>query len=89
MTHLIIEDLGQNTDLDTSALANIRGGLTAAINNSQQANQVVTGGNGPVSAFNNPMSAASTILTESNPVTIVDLTTINLMNSAQNGLGIF
>lgn len=89
MSHLIIEDLEHHQELDAAALAGVRGGLNAMINNSQQANQVVTGGFGPVFAFNNPVSAPSTILTEANPITIVDLKTINLINSAQNGIGLF
>lgn len=84
MTTLSIKDLASHTDLDQSAMASVRGGLTAVINNSQVANQVVTGGNGSVFAINSPVSAPSTILTESNPFTSVNSNTINLLNSFQN-----
>ncbi|HHJ19255.1 MAG TPA: hypothetical protein ENJ84_05445 [Gammaproteobacteria bacterium] len=88
MTSLMIKDLTTHTDLDLdhSAMASVRGGLTAVINNSQIANQVVTGGNGPVFAINSPVSAPSTVLTESNPFTMVNTDTINLLNSFQNAI---
>ncbi len=88
MTTLIIKDLTANTELDHSAMAAVRGGLNAVINNSQIANQVVTGGNGPVFAINNPVSAPSTVLTESNPITMVDITNINFLNAYQNALSL-
>jgi len=87
MSNLIIEDLTSSSELDQAAMAAVTGGLNAVINNSQQANQVVTGGLGPVFAINNPVSQPSTVLTESNPITSVNLTTINLTNAAQNAIG--
>ncbi len=86
MTSLHIQDLDSSTTLDSSDMAAVRGGLNAVINNSQQANQVVTGGNGAVFAMNNPVSAPSTILTEANPITAVSSTTINFANAYQNAL---
>jgi len=87
MTKLIIEDLNTAADLDVSSMSAVRGGLNAVINNSQTANQVVTGGVGPVFAMNNPISAPSNVLTESNPFTSVNLNTVNLANAAQNVVG--
>ena len=87
MSHLIIEDLSTSTELDQAAMAAVRGGLNAVINNSQAANQVVTGGAGPVFAMNSPISAPSNVLTESNPVTMLNLNTVNLTNAAQNAIG--
>ena len=86
MTQLTITDLNRNDALDHNAMSALKGGLTANINNSQSANQVVTGGAGPVFAVNSPVSAPSTVLTESNPVTLVNMTTANLMNAWQNAL---
>ena len=86
MTQLTITDLNRNDALDHNAMSELKGGLTANINNSQLANQVVTGGAGPVFATNSPVSAPSTVLTESNPVTLVNMTTANLMNAWQNAL---
>lgn len=88
MTALIIEDLTASTDLDNNAMAAVRGGLNAVINNSQIANQIVTGGNGSVFAMNNPVSTPSTVLTESNPMTMVDITNINFLNAYQNALAL-
>jgi len=87
MTYLIINDLDTAAELDTSTMATVRGGLNAVIDNSQQANQVVTGGAGPVFAMNNPVSAPSNMLTETNPVTTVNLNTIKMTNAAQNIIG--
>ena len=86
MTKLIIKDLDTATKLDASAMSSVRGGLNAVINNSQAANQVVTGGAGPVFAMNNPISAPSNVLTESNPFTSVNMNNINLMNALQNSV---
>ena len=86
MANITINDLNSDSTLDHAAMANIRGGLNAVIDNSQQANQVVTGGLGPVFAINNPISAPSTVLTENNPFTAVNLTNINLMNALQNSI---
>lgn len=88
MSNLIIEDLVESTELDQHAMAAVRGGLTANINNSQMANQFVTGGDGPVFAINSPIFAPSSVLTENNPVTVVDMNFLNLMNAAQNGIGL-
>ena len=88
MTQLIIKDLDTSTALDRTAMSAIRGGLNATINNAQSANQVVTGGAGAVFAFNNPISAPSNVLTESNPITNLNLNTINLTNAAQNAIGL-
>jgi len=87
MTKLIIEYLNTAADLDASSMSAVRGGLNAVINNSQAANQVVTGGAGPVFAMNNPISAPSNVLTENNPVTMLNLNTVNLANAAQNVVG--
>ncbi|EIJ37052.1 hypothetical protein [Thiothrix nivea] len=89
MSTLILKDLAENVELDAAAMASVRGGLNAVINNSQQANQNVVGGFGPITAFNSPVSAPSTVLTEANPVTRVDLNTFNLVGSAQNFIGAF
>lgn len=86
MSQLKIDDLTQNTTLDEQAMAGVRGGLNAVINNSQQANQTIAGTYGPITAFNSPVSAPSTVLTENNPYTSVDLTNINLLNSFGNGI---
>lgn len=86
MASIKINDLTADETLDLAAMAKVRGGLNAVINNSQQANQAVTGGLGPVFAINNPISQPSTVLTESNPFTSVDLTNINLMNAFQNAI---
>ena len=86
MTNLTIKDLTQSATLDQHTLSSVRGGLNAVINNSQQANQNVAGSFGPIMAINNPVSAPSTVLTESNPVTIVDLTSISLISSHQNAI---
>ena len=86
MTKLIINDLDTATKLDASTMSSVRGGLNAVIDNSQAANQVVTGGVGPVFAMNNPISAPSNVLTESNPFTSVNMSNINLMNALQNSV---
>jgi len=86
MANIKINDLTADKTLDLAAMANVRGGLNAVINNSQQANQVVTGGLGPVFAINNPVSQPSTVLTENNPFTSVNLNNINLMNALQNSI---
>ncbi len=88
MTTLHIQDLDRSATLDNRTMASVRGGLNAVIDNSQSANQVVVGGNGPVFAINSPVSAPSTVLTESNPFTSIDLTNINLIGSYQNALSL-
>lgn len=89
MSKLVLEDLMENRDMDAAAMASVRGGLNAVINNSQQANQTIAGGYGPITAFNSPVSAPSTVLTEANPVTHVNLNTTNLVGSHQNAIGNF
>ena len=84
MSNLIIDDMKTSTELDSSSMSAVHGGLNAVIDNRQQANQVVTGGAGPVFAINNLISAPSNVLTEANPVTLVDLNTVNLAAAAQN-----
>ncbi|EIJ37049.1 hypothetical protein [Thiothrix nivea] len=86
MTNLTIKDLTESATLDQHTLSSVRGGLNAVLNNSQQANQNVAGSFGPIMAINSPVSAPSTVLTESNPVTIVDLTSISLISSHQNAI---
>ena len=84
MTNLTIKDLTESATLDQHTLSSVRGGLNAVINNSQQANQNVVGGFGPITAFNSPVSAPSTVLTENNPIIRVDLSSFSLIGSHQN-----
>lgn len=86
MTALMIEDFCSSATLDTVAMAAVNGGLNAVVNNSQQANQSIVSGYGPIFAVNHPVSAASTVLTETNPVTQVDLHQFNLINAFGNSL---
>ena len=82
-----MKDLTSVETMKSEEMHEVRGGLNAIIDNSQQANQTVVGGFGPITAVNSPVSAPSTVLTESNPYTAVNLNTTSLVGSHQNFLG--
>lgn len=91
MSTLILKDLAENVELDASAMASVRGGLNAAIGNSQTANQGGLGGFGGMGGFglvalNTPINVPTTVLTEVNPNIEINLGLSNLIGSAQNQL---
>ncbi len=86
MTDMMIKDLEAAKALDAAEMSEVRGGLSAVVDNSQQANQHIVGGYGPIHAINAPVSAPSTVLTESNPYTVVNLNSTTLVGSHQNVL---
>lgn len=83
MSRLKIKDLTIDSTLDQSAMASLRGGLTANIANPQMGNQSLAGGFG-LFALNMPISIPTTILTEVNPSININLNFANLLGSAQN-----
>lgn len=84
MSNLNLNDLPTTETLDAEAMEAVQGGLNAVVYNSQQANQIVTGGLGPIQAVNAPVSAPVTNLVENNPETSVDMDVLNLIGSHQN-----